>query len=264
MYPRSQAKPGRAFQFAIVRNPLEHFVAGVKQVGSNPEPAGALHVDIGTWCGNDNATSEAARARFAEAAVRGFVDANPIGTPEDWRPGQVNEHRLSQLFWLRSYVDAESGKYVPVAERLDALIRMEQLEADWKAATRQAEEHSEAAGAWMRARRERVVHSRQRRDHIREDDDRAATWAPLCRSTTQGSGAKGGGGDLGWAAKARAEKSGKGKSNAVRHVHGLLAHREMWRRMETNATRALCTVLADDFACLRYALPLFCHQHSTR
>ena len=232
-----------SFHFAIVRPPFEHFVAGFAEVGA---------ITIGfTKTAFRNALKSAPGLNWYRSPIQRLIEGAYCNASEHQRLGHFREyvlhfirarhkdvHTVRQIDWLRDFSVLRGASRVNVSERLDAILRLDDLPAGWAEAERRtARAGATAAHDWLARARPSIDPRRASPRLIVDDATLYDHSQPLLCSHFEGV-----------------------SPLAIRRLKSILEH-HAWRylrELEAPLLRELCEYLRDDFECLGYPTPRFC------
>ena len=174
--PRHTPKPNRSsvFQLAVVRNPIDHFLSIYRQIGAGSwyfSGGGNESLRYRSWPIEFCKATEEQREQWFRQNMNVFIKS---------KLDKRNEHNLPQLHYLQNYFDSstiiqeegglkqqtqeeEEGQQrqqeqqeqkaskVPVVDRIDALLHLEDWDEGWKLATEQSKQISQDAYEWMQS-----------------------------------------------------------------------------------------------------------------
>mmetsp|Transcript_9969 Transcript_9969/g.36445 ORF Transcript_9969/g.36445 Transcript_9969/m.36445 type:complete len:432 (-) Transcript_9969:82-1377(-) len=237
-------------QFAVVRNPLLHFLDVYKQagylfdmvIGGARRSIRGLHAP-NLYC---QSTHEEKHQHFVE-----FLERMGITNATDTKPAlrQVlgrfsgrtlgyNEHMPNQLHWLQDYYDFHHGN-VTVLENIDFLVRLERFDEDIQIVREGASKTSNGqSNAWFEQSLAEKRSDKTYRMHVAVDDAHTR-WIDLCADE-----------------QARLKLNGRGEDGIM-----TLLHHYSWLFYRWHAL-AICRYLLHDFACLRYPFPKACQMRA--
>eukprot|EP00750_Incisomonas_marina_P025230 INCI5355.1.p1 GENE.INCI5355.1~~INCI5355.1.p1 ORF type:complete len:385 (+),score=47.70 INCI5355.1:380-1534(+) len=232
----SHRKTDDKFWFAIVRDPLSQFVDAYVQASNGIFPKGHCQFTRTRSAKWFCSLSRTCRSTHFQA----WLDSR--GSTEY---SNVHTHRASQMHWLQ----------IALEHDLNALFRLETLEADWSSAAQRTADAKtpvwQAASEWLDSTVQLVKKPAVNARSVTASDDSGVSAMDTCDR---------------WKARVKhgtARDSTQEyyqvlQDNALQHI---FARNSLERAETTDVLKSLCKELWLDYACFRYAMPVQCQAY---